>query len=73
MPVYPGDDKTSLKASRFLAEDGYNDDRLEISMHAGTHVDGPRHLTASRQLSPIYSHSLYWRRLLAGRPRTAEY
>jgi kynurenine formamidase len=50
MPVYPGDDKTSLKASRFLAEDGYNDDRLEISMHAGTHIDGPRHLTASRQL-----------------------
>src|SRR5512136_2546220 len=47
MPVYPGDDRTILKQSRSLAKDHYNDHRLTISMHAGTHLDGPMHLTES--------------------------
>ena len=41
MPVYPGDDPVSLKISRRLAADHYNDHRLTLSMHAGTHIDGP--------------------------------
>lgn len=46
-PVYPGDDPTRLSRSRVLNEDGYNNHRLEISMHSGTHIDGPMHLTQS--------------------------
>jgi len=46
-PVYPGDDLTRLSRSRVLNEDGYNNHRLEISMHSGTHIDGPMHLTQS--------------------------
>jgi kynurenine formamidase len=48
MPVYPGDDLPRLWPTRSLKEDHYNDDRLEISMHTGTHVDGPMHLTESQ-------------------------
>jgi kynurenine formamidase len=46
-PVYPGDDQTRLHRSRVLSKDGYNNHRLEISMHSGTHIDGPMHLTQS--------------------------
>jgi kynurenine formamidase len=49
MPVYPGDDPVRLQQSRELAKDHYNDHRLTISMHAGTHIDGPMHLTDSRE------------------------
>jgi kynurenine formamidase len=47
MPVYPGDDPVSLRPSRFLIGDYYNDHRLTANMHAGTHIDGPMHLTDS--------------------------
>lgn len=48
-PVYPGDDKTLLRRTRNLDKDGFNNHRLEISMHSGTHIDGPMHLTDSKQ------------------------
>jgi kynurenine formamidase len=48
MPVYPGDAKTVLRQSRHLEKDHYNDHRLAISMHSGTHIDGPMHLTESK-------------------------
>lgn len=48
MPVYPGDIRTSLFQSRYLSVNGYNDHRLDISMHAGTHIDSPMHLTESQ-------------------------
>ncbi len=43
MPVYPNDDDTRLYQDKFLAKDTYNSSRLETGMHAGTHIDGPRH------------------------------
>jgi kynurenine formamidase len=49
MPVFPGDDDTRLRQTRFLSRDKYNDHRLETGMHAGTHIDTPMHLTASRE------------------------
>lgn len=49
MPVYPGDGKTVLRQSKHLEKDHYNDHRLAISMHAGTHIDGPMHLTQSKE------------------------
>ena len=45
--VYPGDEETELIRSRHLAKDGFNNHRLRISMHSGTHIDGPMHLTES--------------------------
>src|SRR5665647_374201 len=49
MPVYPGDDKTNLIQTNYLNVDTYNNHRLEISMHAGTHIDSPMHLTDSAE------------------------
>lgn len=49
MPVYPGDLKTNLFQTQFLSTDNYNNHRLEICMHSGTHIDSPMHLTDCRQ------------------------
>jgi len=49
MPVYPGDIRASLFQAKYLNVNGYNDHRLEISMHAGTHIDSPMHLTDSKE------------------------
>lgn len=49
MPVYPGDLKTSLVQTEYLSKDKYNNHRLEIGMHSGTHVDSPMHLTESME------------------------
>ena len=48
MPVYPGDIRTNLFQTKYLSVNGYNDHRLDISMHAGTHIDSPMHLTDSK-------------------------
>ena len=49
MPVYPGDTETRLLQVRFLDTDKYNNHRLDINMHAGTHIDSPMHLTGCKQ------------------------
>lgn len=48
MPVHPYDEKASLKKIRNLNDDKYNDWLLSSSMHVGTHIDGPGHLTQSQ-------------------------
>ncbi|HSW58915.1 MAG TPA: cyclase family protein [Dehalococcoidales bacterium] len=48
MPVYPGDESIALQQSRRLDKDYFNDHSLAAGMHAGTHLDGPMHLTDSR-------------------------
>jgi kynurenine formamidase len=48
-PVFPGDTGASLFQTKHLKVDGYNDHRLETGMHAGTHIDGPMHLTDSQE------------------------
>lgn len=45
MVVHPYDDKVKLYQDKYLEEDKYNNFRLEIGMHAGTHIDTPMHLT----------------------------
>lgn len=52
MPVFPGDEETDLLQSRHYRIDHYNNHQLNINMHAGTHIDGPMHLTDST----IYLH-----------------
>lgn len=49
MPVYPGDTKTNLLQIKSLSADKYNNHRLDISMHSGTHIDSPMHLTDCKQ------------------------
>ncbi|MDR9856526.1 cyclase family protein [Paenibacillus sp. VCA1] len=48
LPAYPGDTATELKRHKTLQQDHYNNHRLNINMHAGTHIDGPMHLTDRR-------------------------
>jgi len=47
MPVFPGDADTSLVQTKFLESDFHNNHQLIISMHSGTHIDAPMHLTES--------------------------
>ncbi|TCT15630.1 putative cyclase [Natranaerovirga pectinivora] len=46
MPVHPFDSEVKLYQDRFLEKNKYNNSRLETGMHAGTHIDIPRHLFA---------------------------
>jgi kynurenine formamidase len=48
MPVYPEDMPVTLRRIKEFERHGYNNHRLEIGMHAGTHIDGPMHLTESK-------------------------
>jgi len=45
MPVHPFDDSVKFYQDRFLKADKYNNFRLEIGMHSGTHIDTPLHIT----------------------------
>ena len=47
MPVYPSDDNVRLHRSKYLERDKYVNHKLEIEMHAGTHIDAPMHLIES--------------------------
>ncbi|MFA6527501.1 MAG: cyclase family protein [Candidatus Babeliales bacterium] len=50
MPVHSFDDPASIKQTRTLADNHYNDWTLTSGMHVGTHIDGPGHLTDSKVL-----------------------
>lgn len=45
IPVFPEDMPVQLTKIKTLESDGYTNYRIEISMHAGTHIDGPMHLS----------------------------
>lgn len=47
LSVYPGDSHTELIESNQLERDGYSNHQLSINMHAGTHIDGPKHMLQS--------------------------
>jgi len=47
MPVYPGDEPTRLEKTNDFALDGFNNFRFTSSLHTGTHIDGPMHMTES--------------------------
>ncbi|ABR50491.1 cyclase family protein [Alkaliphilus metalliredigens QYMF] len=49
MPVHPYDDPVNLYQDKFLNVDGYNNFKLEMGMHSGTHIDIPMHLTKSEK------------------------
>ncbi len=45
--VYPGDEPVKLEKFKDFTQDGFNNYRLTSSMHAGTHIDGPMHMSKS--------------------------
>lgn len=49
MPIYPGDIRTNLFQTKYLSVNKHNNHRLDISMHTGTHIDAPMHLTESKE------------------------
>jgi arylformamidase len=42
MGVYPGDQETIISKLKSI-EEGYDLSKVEISLHAGTHIDAPAH------------------------------
>lgn len=49
LPVYPGDEETKLYQTKFVERDKYNNHKLEISVHAGTHIDSPMHFLNTKK------------------------
>ena len=49
MPVYPGDIDVELKRDKNFQDDYYTSYILKTTMHSGTHIDGPMHLTDSNK------------------------
>ncbi|MCE1199636.1 MAG: cyclase family protein [Marinilabiliales bacterium] len=47
MPVYPGDRPVELEQIASFQEEGHSNFLLTTGMHAGTHIDGPMHLSGS--------------------------
>lgn len=43
MPVYPGDENTTITQKASIVQEGYNLYSLTTGMHAGTHIDAPLH------------------------------
>lgn len=48
-PVSPFDKKPVLKRVKFLDDDFYNDTSITTTMHIGTHIDAPSHMTYSKK------------------------
>lgn len=55
MPVYPGDPDVEVEQIQTLEKDGWNMKRLHISLHDGTHVNAPIHVTESGKTLNEYS------------------
>lgn len=54
LPAYPGDMETKLYQTSHLEKDKYNNHTLETTMHSGTHIDSPMHLTESSRFIGQY-------------------
>lgn len=46
-PAYPGDPQIKISQIANLEKNGWNEKRLEINTHCGTHVDAPSHMLAA--------------------------
>ncbi len=44
MPVYPGTPVPKLERCNTIENDGFNEHRLNLSSHTGTHMDAPCHI-----------------------------
>lgn len=55
MPVYPGDKKIKLDKTAELSKDRYESNIYSGTMHVGTHIDAPMHMTANDKYICDYS------------------
>lgn len=44
MPLYPGTDPIEIKQNATVEEHGYNEKKLTLTSHIGTHIDAPAHM-----------------------------
>lgn len=44
MPVYPGTEPPSLVAACTIGQDGFEEKRITMFSHTGTHIDAPAHI-----------------------------
>lgn len=60
MPVYPGDPVPRLARTTDIGKEGYTDHRIQTTMHAGTHIDGPLHMVpGGKRLSDMAVSSFF--------------
>lgn len=50
MPVYPGDTEVKIRIEKTWETDGYRLSSLHSTMHAGTHIDAPSHMSESSEM-----------------------
>lgn len=59
MPVYPGKEQPVIERTSFIQEVGYNEARLEMDGHTGTHMDAPGHMLKSGKTLDQYPVSRF--------------
>ncbi len=59
MPSYPDDCRTSISYVKDILSDGYTLSEYHTSLHTGTHMDFPMHLTKSGKSSSDYPLSRF--------------
>jgi arylformamidase len=57
MPTYPGDPESSIECIQTVARDGWELRRIQISSHAGTHVNVPSHAVVGGRTLDAYALS----------------
>ncbi len=50
MPVYPGDPCAQFHQIASIEKDGFNDHKVEMGLHVGTHMDAPFHMVEGGRL-----------------------
>lgn len=60
MIPYPGDPATTLKRDKLFKIDGYTHYTLSTSLHTGTHMDVPMHMTDSQWGVSSYALDLFF-------------
>ena len=55
MPTHPYDGPVSVIEDKTIAKDGYNNTKVEAGMHAGTHMDAPRHFLDNQRYISSYT------------------
>lgn len=66
---YQGDPKVHLEKIASMEKDGYINYRLDINMHAGTHIDGPLHMDGSKRHISSYALDRFYGRARLVNPK----
>ena len=57
MPVYPNAFAPSFQQIATVKQDGFQETKISITSHTGTHMDAPRHLFEKRD---VYKRQMYF-------------